>query len=227
MMRIDPFSLVYPCVSPSLLAADKGHLELEIERAEEAGASYIHFDVMDGRFVPAVSFFNDELSKPLSATRAVRDVHLMVEHPITEARRFLKMGADIVTLHVEALEKEGIAAEDLPRLLPGALLGVSLKPATPVEALRKYLPFVSLVLLMSVEPGKGGQSFLSESPARARAIRKMIDESGRRVLLSIDGGINAETSKKALASGVDILVAGSYLFGHDDFASRLRSLLDE
>ncbi len=226
-MRIELTSLTSPSVAPSLLAADQGNLLSEVRKAEAAGARLIHFDVMDGRFVENISFFGHELDEVLPSTRAYRDVHLMVEDVVETGRRFLALGADAITFHVEALEKAGIRPEGLRALFPDAAIGVSLKPGTPVSALFPFLPQVDLVLLMSVEPGRGGQPFLEDAPERASAIRKAILSTGRRIYLSIDGGINRATAKKALASGVDILVAGSYLFGHSDFEERMKGLLDD
>ena len=225
-MMKDLFAIKLPAVSPSLLAADQMNLPSEIELALSSGAELIHFDVMDGRFVPATSFWNGELDSVLPSCPLFRDVHLMVEDPIPAARKFADLGADCLTLHLEALEERGVAPNQLRTLLPSTYLGISLRPHTPVERLKPYLPYVDLVLLMSVEPGKGGQAFLEASPERAAAVKGIIKEGGYRVLLSIDGGINGATAKKALASGVDILVAGSYLYGHSDFASRLRGLID-
>ena len=180
---------------------------------------------MDGSFVPATSFFDGEVDAVLPSCPLFSDVHLMVDDPIGAGIRFAALGADAITVHLEALEARGIEPKDLRKLIPSPFIGVSLRPGTPVERLSPYLPYVDLILLMSVEPGKGGQKFMEESLPRARAIKKMIADGGYKILLSIDGGINDMTAKKAIASGVDILVAGSYLYGHSDFASRLRGLI--
>ena len=224
-MMKDLFSLKLPTVSPSLLAAEQDCLAAEIEKAAAAGAEIIHFDVMDGSFVPATSFFDGEVDAVLPSCPIFSDVHLMVDDPIGAGIRFAALGADAITVHLEALEARGVEPKDLRKLIPSPFIGVSLRPGTPVGRLSPYLPYVDLILLMSVEPGKGGQKFMEESLPRARAIKKMIADGGYKILLSIDGGINDMTAKKAIASGVDILVAGSYLYGHSDFASRLRGLI--
>lgn len=225
-MMKDLFALKLPAVSPSLLAAEQDNLAAEIQKAASAGAEIIHFDVMDGSFVPATSFYSGEVDGVLPSCPLFRDVHLMVEDPIGIGERFAALGADAITVHLEALEARDVEPKDLRKLIPSPFVGVSLRPGTPVGRLWPYLPYVDLILLMSVEPGKGGQQFMEESLPRAREIKKMIAAGGYRILLSIDGGINELTAKKAIAAGVDILVAGSYLYGHSDFASRLRGLID-
>ncbi len=210
-------------VAPSLLSADPKDLRGAALLARDSGCRYIHFDVMDGKFVENKSFSPEDFQEITGIEGLVYDVHLMAEDPLALAKEYAKLGADIVTFHLEAAKDPEYlkkAARELRGL--GIRPGISIKPRTPVGALRPYLGEFGLVLLMSVEPGKGGQSFIPESLPRVSELRKLIGE--RDILLEIDGGINDVTGKAAFERGADILVAGSYLYGHPDFSRRVESL---
>ncbi len=217
-----------PLISPSLLAADKKRFHDEVSLALSAGASLLHFDVMDGLFVPATSFGVDDMSSLLAAFPDIAiDAHLMVEDPLTYGPLFGRVGAKNVTFHLEALPSKEKVLETISAIREtGASVGMSIKPKTAVEDVLPYLKHLDLVLLMSVEPGKGGQAFLPESVERMQTLYKYKKEGGYSdLLLQVDGGINEKTASLMLEAGADILVAGSYLFGHEDFAERMAGLL--
>ncbi len=216
----------YPAVAPSLLSADPLHLKEEALKAEKAGAQYLHIDVMDGIFVPAHSFGLEVVKELAPVTKLVHDVHLMIANPLEAALAYVEAGAELVTFHYEALPMEA----KIHRLIQtihqaGANVGLSIKPNTPVSVLAPFVNELDLILLMSVEPGKGGQSFLPASLERLDEIRSLFVSSSHHPVLEIDGGINEKTAPLALAHGAEVLVAGSYLYGHPDFEERLRSLL--
>lgn len=212
-------------VSPSLLAADKTRLADEIKIAEKAGAEYIHWDIMDGKFVPNLSFKASEVKTLSKIHNMINDVHIMVADPEIEAPLFVGCGADIVTFHIEAVNSIKQAEKIIDKLHSlNCKAGISIKPATKVDAVLPLLDKVDLVLVMSVEPGKGGQKFMPEALEKIADLRKIIDKNRLNCLIEVDGGINDETGKLCREEGVDILVAGSYLFGHDDFARRVKLL---
>lgn len=219
--------IVTPSVAPSLLAAKRDDLVNETLRAIKAKCSLIHFDVMDGKFVPNTSFSLEEL-RSLRDLDILKDVHIMIEEPERFAKDYIEAGADLLTFHLEALADLKKAVE-LARFIKskGVLAGISIKPNTSVETLFPYLEEddFDLVLVMSVEPGKGGQAFIENSLDKISALKEF--RGDKHYLIEVDGGINYETGRKALNSGADILVAGSYLYGHDDFEARIRGLLDE
>lgn len=195
--------------------------------AEKCGAKYIHIDVMDGVFVPNVTEFTpDFVSKYHASHGMVNDVHIMVEDPLVLGPIFAKAGADIVTFHLEACEDpEEVFATIKAIKEAGAKVGISIKPGTPVEALSLFYEEVDLILVMSVEPGKGGQPFIEASTDRIKTIKEEIEKRKLSVLIEVDGGINQNTGALCVNAGADILVAGSYLFGHEDIKDRLEALL--
>ena len=220
-------SYVYPAGNPSLLAADKSKMKEEILFAEEMGARFIHIDVMDGKFVPATSLSLDFVKEYSKVPHMVNDVHLMIEEPWKYVASYAKAGADIVTFHFEACPNKEKILETINAIsLNGANVGMSIKPNTPVDALKPYLDKLNLVLLMSVEPGKGGQSFIMNSLSRLDEIVELLKdiEPNKRPILEIDGGINENTCSLAREHGAELLVAGSYLYGHSDFKYRLALL---
>ena len=200
-------------VSASILSADFKHLDREIKSVIKYGVNYLHFDVMDGQFVKNISFGIPVLESLKKGNYPiVFDVHLMIINPLQYIERFIKAGANIVTIHYEAISKEDI--QKISKLVHSynAKFGLSIKPETSVSSIKDYLKFLDLVLVMSVEPGFGGQKFINESANKIKELDDLRKENKYTYLIEVDGGINEETSKICISSGVDILVAGSYIF---------------
>ena len=198
-------------LSPSILAADFARLGEQIQEACEAGAEYIHIDVMDGVFVPSISFGMPVIRTIRKVTDKVFDVHLMIVDPERYVKEFIACGADSITFHLEATE-DAEATISLIRSL-GCRVGMSIKPRTPVEVVRKYLSKLDMLLVMTVEPGFGGQKYIPESTERVRQIRKMADELGVDLDIQVDGGITKDNVKVVLEAGANVIVAGSAIFG--------------
>jgi ribulose-phosphate 3-epimerase len=218
----------YPTVSPSLLAADHEHLVEETRKAETLGCHFIHIDVMDGKFVPNVSFGEAFVKEIHDKHTMVNDTHIMIEKPWLFAESYCQAGADILTFHLEACpDEESILATIKEITDCGVVAGLSIKPLTPLEKIFPYLDKVGLILVMSVEPGKGGQAFIPSSLARLALLRAAIDKlpANKRPILEVDGGINGLTGPSAIKAGADLLVAGSYLYGHEDMGARIKTLL--
>jgi ribulose-phosphate 3-epimerase len=199
-------------VAPSILSADFGRLAEEVRAAEAAGADWIHVDVMDGRFVPNITLGPPIVKAVRAATKLPVDVHLMIVEPERYVDDFAKAGADIITVHVEASPHLHRTLQHVRSL--GKKAGVVLNPSTHEDTLRYVLDVADLILVMSVNPGFGGQSFIPEVLPKVRAIRRMIEASGRPIHLEIDGGISPDTVAMATEAGARVLVAGSAVFNH-------------
>lgn len=200
-------------LAPSILAADFKVLGKEMELTEEAGAQYIHFDVMDGMFVPSISFGMPVLSSIKGATSQVMDAHLMVQEPIRYIEDFKEAGADIVTVHLEACEDVDATIAKIREYKMKA--GLSICPDTEVQKAKRYLPKIDMLLVMSVHPGFGGQKFIPESLGKIRSLRSMIDEQGLDVDIQVDGGIYHNNVREVLDAGANVIVAGSAVFRGD------------
>ncbi len=209
-------------IAPSILAADFARLGEEVRAADAAGADMIHIDVMDGHFVPNLTVGPLVVKALRAHTKLPLDVHLMIAPVDPFLSAFAEAGADIITLHPEAGPHLHRSLQHVKQL--GVKAGVSLNPATPVSALDHVLDLVDLVLVMSVNPGYGGQAFIDSQLAKITAIRTRIDASGRDIILEVDGGVNARTAPRALAAGADALVAGTAVFGESDYAAAIAQL---
>lgn len=211
-------------ISPSILSADLGNLARDIQMINRSRAEWIHIDVMDGVFVPNISFGFPVVEAIRRETGKILDTHLMIVEPERYIERFAKAGADIITIHSEAAGNLREAIEMIRAT--GVMAGVSIKPKTPVETVFSNLDIIDLVLIMSVEPGFGGQSFMPQSLDKVRALKAEIKKRGLKTLIEIDGGINEANSEEAFAAGCDILVMGSALFKQPDPVATIEKILD-
>ena len=210
-------------LSPSILSADFTVLGDELKAIDEAGSEYIHIDVMDGIFVPSISYGMPVIKSIRKATKKVFDVHLMITEPERYINEFVESGADIITFHVEATKDPGKVIDMIHE--KGLKAGISVKPKTPLEAIEPFLEKIDMLLIMSVEPGFGGQAYIEGSTEKIRAAREMVKAHGLETDIQVDGGINLQNLPEVLEAGANIIVAGSSVF-KGDVAGNVKAFLE-
>ena len=214
-------------ISASVLGATPQNVGKEIKKFKEAGIQWIHFDVMDGKFVKNTSFETPFLKEVCEKVELVKDVHIMIESPLSRIEEYADCGADYLTFHYEACKDASEAKEVVNKIHTLKMkAGISVKPNTSIEKIFPFLKDLELVLIMSVEPGYGGQRFMDHSIEKIAFLRNEINQNKYPTLISVDGGINDKTAPLCLNAGVDILVVGQYLFNHEDFLERYHRIVE-
>lgn len=209
-------------IAPSILSADFSHLADEVKKVSDAGADYIHIDVMDGSFVPEITIGASVVKSLRKFSDAVFDVHLMVEHPETHIKSFAEAGADIITFHAEATKHAHRLMQQIHEL--GCKVGVAINPGTSLSMIEELIEDAELILIMTVNPGWGGQKFIESMLGKIHMLYHMIQEMETDCDIEVDGGINAETSVDVREAGANILVAGSAIYGSDDIAKAIKEI---
>lgn len=209
-------------IAPSILSADFAHLAEEVKKVSDAGADYIHIDVMDGSFVPEITIGASVVKSLRKISDAVFDVHLMVEHPETQIKSFADAGADIITFHAEATHHAHRVIQQIHEL--GCKAGVAINPGTSLSAIEELVEYADLILIMTVNPGYGGQKFIESMPDKIHMLYHMIQELETECDIEVDGGINAETSVTVREAGANVLVAGSAIYGAADVAQAIKDI---
>jgi len=212
------------CLAPSILSADFGVLKEQLELIDDAGAQYVHFDVMDGVFVPSISYGMPVLKSIRKYTDRLFDVHLMIVDPERYIKDFAEAGADIITVHAEACKHLDATIELIKA--SGAMAGVAINPATPLSAISHVLEKVDMVLIMTVNPGFGGQSLIPYTLDKVRELSQLLNQKGLKIDIEVDGGINKDTIDDALDAGANIIVAGSAVF-NGDISANVETLMEK
>ena len=207
-------------IAPSLLSADFANLKEDIEKVENGGADYLHLDVMDGIYVPNITFGPPVIKSLRKVTKLPFDVHLMIDRPERYIKDFVDAGADLITVHEEATIHIHRTIQEIKSY--GVMAGVSLNPATPLENIEYILDDIDLVLIMTVNPGFGGQSFIEAMKDKIRKLRQIIDDKGLNIIIQVDGGVKLGNAREILDCGADLLVAGSDIFGAEDVEKRTK-----
>ena len=209
-------------IAPSILSADFSNLARDIDAAAKAGADWAHIDVMDGHFVPNITIGAPVVKSLKKATKLPLDVHLMITDPQKYWKDFQKAGADIIVFHIEAVKNAKELIEEIKA--SGIKAGISIKPKTPVSEIKALLPILDLVLVMTVEPGFGGQDFMEDMLPKISDLRKIIDDNKYNCIIEVDGGINGDTAKLCVKAGANALVSGNYIFSAADIKKAIESL---